>query len=288
MVTYIRKDKIKDWHEIRALDNVVADFVFVSIDDVERRWHPHLETFPYYEVVYVCSGSLVMWMSGRPVAGGKGDIFIVKPGVPHREQSPPGKRSQLLCLATGFRRKSGRRCRFPLDLPRKIHLRAGHVVERVLLAIANEAYHRGVAYSAAIASYTMQMFIELAREARSATVPHMDVGEIRRNRLASEARQFIEGHYAQDLSLARIAQHFFLSPYHFSRIFKENNALSPIAYLTKVRMDNAKRLLRDPRLPIKAVAAQVGYDDPHYFTKVFTKEESVTPTTYRRASLLPA
>jgi len=288
MVTYIRKDKIKDWQQIRALDEVHPDFVFVSIDDVERLWNPHEETFPYYEVVYVCSGSLRMWLAGKAISGSKGDIFIVKPGVRHREESPPGKTSQLLCLATGFRRKSGRKCLFPLDLPPRIHLRAGHIVERVLLAIANEAYHRSVGYSAAISSHIMQMFIELGREARSATVPQMDVGEIRRNRLASEARRYIEENYAAELSLDQIAQHFFISPYHFSRIFKEANGMAPIAYLTKVRIANAKRLLRDPKLPIKAVAAQTGYEDSHYFSKVFAKEEGTTPTVYRRANLLPA
>jgi AraC-like DNA-binding protein/mannose-6-phosphate isomerase-like protein (cupin superfamily) len=288
MVTYIRKDTIRGWEQIKALDELVADFIFISIDDAERRWHPHEETFSFYELVYVCSGSLRMWLAGKPVNGAKGDIFIVRPGIPHREESPPGKSSQLLCLATGFRRKSGRKCRFPIELPAKIHLGAGHAVERLLLAIANEAYHRSVGYSAAIASYTMQIFIELFREARSATVKQVDVGEIRRNRLASEARRFIEENYAADLSLAQIAQHFFISPYHFSRIFKETNGVSPIAYLVKVRMDNAKRLLRDPKLPIKSIAVKVGYEDQHYFSKVFTREEGMTPSAYRQANVLPA
>ncbi len=287
MVTYIRKDAVKDWQDIPALDDVLPDFVFVSIDDAERRWHPRAESFPYYELVYVCSGSLVMWMSGKPHNGVKGDIFIVPPAVRHREESPPGKSSQLLCLATGFRRKTGKKCAFPISLPTKIHLRAGHAIERLLLAIANEAYHRSAGYSEAIASYIVLLFVELVRQSRSESLRHMDVGEIRRSRLASEARAFIERHYAADLCLTRIAQHFFISPYHFSRVFKETNGLSPIAYLTRVRMDNAKRLLRDPNLPIKAVAAKVGYEDSHYFTKVFLREEHTTPTEYRRTNLLP-
>jgi AraC-like DNA-binding protein/mannose-6-phosphate isomerase-like protein (cupin superfamily) len=287
MVTYISRDRVKDWEQVRALDDIRADFVFVSIDDEERLWNPAQVTFQYYELVYVCSGSLTMWMSGRPMSGGKGDIFIVPPGIPHREESPPGKRSQCLCLATALRRKGGRKCRFPFDLPGKIHLRSGHSVERCLLAIAGEAYHRAAGYSAAIASYTMQIFIELLRESREATVPPVDLGEIRRNRLASNARQFIERNCAAPLSLAQIAQHFFLSPFHFSRIFKRNNGLSPMAYLPRARMENAKRLLRDPERSIKAIAAEVGYEDPHYFTKVFTREERLTPTAYRRANMFP-
>ena len=167
----------------------------------------------------------------------------------------------------------------------RIHLEAGHLVERNLRAIASEAYHRSSGYAAAIASYTMQIFIDLVRSSRKVAVPDVDVGEIRRRRLAPEAKQFIEENYAQPLSLPEIAQHFFMSPYHFSRIFKENTGLSPIVCLTRTRMENAKRLLLDLDLTVKEIAVQVGYTDPHYFSKAFAKEEGMTPTAYRRKHL---
>lgn len=285
LVTYIRRDKVQDWQQIQALDDVTADFVFISIDDAERHWSPAETTFPYYELVYVCSGEMRMWMSGKATRGVIGDMFIVKPGVPHREESPPGRNCQLLCLATAFRKKSGRPCHFPLDLPNKVHLDVGHLVERNLRSIASEAFHRRVGYSAAISSYTMQIFIDLVRSARSVAVPEVAVGEIRRRRLVSEAKKYIEENSTAPLALFEIAQHFFMSPYHFSRIFKESAGVSPIAYLTRVRMERAKRLLLDPEIAVKAVAAQIGYNDPHYFTKAFTKEEGVTPTVFRRRGL---
>jgi len=284
-VTQIRREQVPDWKQLQALEGVTPDFVFISIDDAEREWSPGEETFPYYELVYVFAGELRMWLGGKPNDGIKGDLFVTKPGVPHREESPPGKNSQLLCLATGFKGKSGKRCKFPLDLPDKVHLETGHIVERCLRAIASEAYHRTLGYAAVIDAYIMQIFIELVRHARSVEAPQVDVGEIRRQRLATEAVQFIEQSYAAPLTLPEIAQHFFISPYHFSRIFKENTGLSPIAYLTKTRMVNARRLLLDPDLTVKAIAAQVGYHDPHYFTKAFAKEEGMTPTAYRRKNL---
>jgi len=288
MRTYIRRDDVKDWRQVEARRDTVAEFVFVSIDDAERHWDPAEETFPFYELVYVFSGRLVMWLDGTPLEGTKGDVFIVKPGVPHREESPPGSTCRLLCLATGFKGKGGRRRRFPLDLPDKVHLGAGHLVEQNLLAIANEAYHRREGYAAAISSHTIRIFIEIAREAQNVTMPRLDIGEIRRRRLARDARRFIEENYSAPLSLAEIAQHFFMSPYHFARVFKRTSGISPMAYLARVRMDNAKRLLLDPQRPVKAVAAEVGYDDPHYFCKVFTRHEGVSPTAYRRRHLPPS
>jgi len=280
--TYIRRDTVHNWQQIEGFDDITADFVFISIDDTQRRWSPGEETFPYYELVYVCSGELLMWLDGDATRGAQGELFVVKPGVPHREESPPGKRSQCLCLATGFRDGQGEPCGFPLDLPDKVRLDAGHIVERNLRAIAAEAYHRGVGYSAAISAYTMQIFIDLVRSARSVAVPDIDVGEIRRRRLATEAKRFIEANHSAPLSLPEIAQHFFTSPYHFSRVFKESTGLSPIAYLTRTRMEHARRLLLNPELTIKAVAAKVGYGDSHYFSRAFAKEEGLTPTEYRQ------
>jgi len=277
-----RIDKDKNWHPLRPLEHINPDFVFISIDDCERHHHPKEETFHFYELVYVLSGGLTMWLRGKPVRGGRGDIFIVKPGVPHREESPPEVGARLLCLATGFKRMDGKPCHFPLPLPEKVHLKEGHVVEKCLFAIANEAYHRLPCYSAAIDSHIMQIFIQIVREASAATAPPIDISEIRKRRLISDARKFIERAFSQPLTLKEIAQHFFLSPYHFSRMFKEMSGLPPIAYLNKVRMEKAKRLLLDTDEPVKAIAAKVGFSDPHYFSRSFLKYEGLTPSEFRR------
>jgi len=281
-VTYIRRDGVDDWHQSKVLDDIAADFVFISLDDAEREWSPAEETFSYYELVYVYRGELRMWLAGEAHGGAQGDMFIVKPGVPHREESPPGKASQLLCLATGFCDGRGRSCEFPLELPDRVHLESGHVVERCLRAIAAEAYHRRIGYSGAIDAHIMQIFIELVRSARSVAVPEVDVAQIRRRRLASEAARFIEENHAAPLSLPEIAQHFFMSPYHFARIFKDRTGMSPIAYLARIRMDNAKQLLLSTDLAVKEIAARVGYQDPHYFSRAFAKDEGVPPSAYRR------
>ena len=53
-------------------------------------------------------------------------------------------------------------------------------------------------------------------------------------------------------------------------------------YLTRVRLEEAKRLLRNPQYLIDEIAENTGYDDASYFTKVFKRYEGVTPTQYRK------
>ena len=286
-VTHFRRDRARDWDDSAELAAVTPEFVFVHLDEIPRRWACKVETFPHYELVYVYGGELRMWLAGTTHRGESGDLFVVKPGVPHREESPPDESSQLLCLATAFRRRDGTACEFPLPLPDKVHVAPGDLVERSLQAIAAEVYHKQVGYSAAIAAHTMRIFIDLLRAERAVQVPAVDLHKIRRTRLVSDARRFIQENLATPLSLAHVAQHFFVSPFHFSRVFKNEVGVSPMAYLTQARMERARQLLLEPDATVKAVAMEVGYPDSHYFAKVFVREQGLTPTEFQRRNVAP-
>ena len=72
-----------------------------------------------------------------------------------------------------------------------------------------------------------------------------------------------------------------ISPYYFSKLFKEEAGENFIEYLTKVRIAHAKELLRNPALSIKEICILSGYSDPNYFSRIFKKQEGVTPSEYR-------
>jgi len=100
--------------------------------------------------------------------------------------------------------------------------------------------------------------------------------------------EFIDQHYGSDLTLERVAQESFLSPSRFGHLFKSEMGLPFIAHLTKVRMQNARTLLKDPEKSIAQVALEMGYCDQSYFTKVFKKIEGITPKSFRRNYFFPA
>ena len=79
-----------------------------------------------------------------------------------------------------------------------------------------------------------------------------------------------------------IAQSVYLSPSYASRLFKKVQNMSLMEYLTRVRIEEAKRLLHNPQYLIDEIAENIGYDDASYFTKVFKRYEGVTPTQYRK------
>lgn len=72
-----------------------------------------------------------------------------------------------------------------------------------------------------------------------------------------------------------------LSPNHFSTIFSQEMGQTFIEYLTSVRMEKAKGLLRSTSMKTSEIAYAVGYKDPHYFSYLFKKTQECTPREYR-------
>ena len=94
--------------------------------------------------------------------------------------------------------------------------------------------------------------------------------------------RYLQAHLADDVSLGVLAEHFHLSPQYISQLFKSEIGVNFLAYLTGIRMEQAKKLLVTTDRPISDVADLTGYGDYRVFTKVFKKAEGITPTQYRR------
>lgn len=94
-------------------------------------------------------------------------------------------------------------------------------------------------------------------------------------------KDYIREHMVENINVAEIAENLHFNPQHLMRVFKKKTGLSIVEYITQFRMDTAKNILRNSELPIRDIAAMVGYTDYAYFTRVFRKEVGRSPTQYR-------
>ncbi len=94
-------------------------------------------------------------------------------------------------------------------------------------------------------------------------------------------RQYLSEHYSENITLEELAENAGLSPAYLSSQFKKENGIGISDYLSSVRMDEAKKLLKGD-LPVNLIAEQVGFSDPKYFSRLFRKMIGIKPSEYRK------
>jgi AraC family transcriptional regulator len=94
---------------------------------------------------------------------------------------------------------------------------------------------------------------------------------------------YITEHLAEQISVQALAQLVELSPFHFSRVFKQTTGMTPHQFVTRERITRAQQLTRETSRSLIEIALEVGYSNPSHFAKVFRKVAGVTPTEFRSA-----
>jgi AraC-like DNA-binding protein len=97
----------------------------------------------------------------------------------------------------------------------------------------------------------------------------------------AEARNFIRGHAAEQLTLRRVAVHVHVSERYLCKIFKRSTSMTLTEFLARVRVENAKKLLCNRRLRITDVAESAGFSSISQFNRVFRRYTRKSPTAFR-------
>lgn len=97
-----------------------------------------------------------------------------------------------------------------------------------------------------------------------------------------EAKKYIDEHYGEKIGLEDIAGIVGFNPTYFSMLFKKETGINVSAYLVNVRMEAAKKMLRETNEIILAIADSVGYKDSRYFSQLFVKTIGIKPALYRK------
>ncbi len=100
------------------------------------------------------------------------------------------------------------------------------------------------------------------------------------NAVIERACQFMQAHLGEPISRNVVAEHVYLSSSHFGHLFKQAKGMGYNAYLTQMRMEQAKKMLRKNKL-VAEVAAAVGYRDPKYFSEIFYQKTGCIPSDYK-------
>lgn len=99
--------------------------------------------------------------------------------------------------------------------------------------------------------------------------------------IMEKAKAYIEENFKESLTLEEVSKYVELSPFYFSKLFKEQFGLTFIDFITTVRMDFAMKEMADASKSLKEICYTIGYKDPNYFSRAFKKHTGRTPSEYR-------
>ena len=145
--------------------------------------------------------------------------------------------------------------------------------EEAARTTSSPMFVRGVAQ--AIAVHLVRNYSELSDSARG-DASSLPAFKLRR------VTDWMAEHLSEEFSLTRVAEQSGMSVFHFTRLFKRATGVPPSQYQIKLRMDAARRLLRETKRSIIAIGNEVGYSNPSHFARLFRKETGLTPSEYRK------
>lgn len=103
-------------------------------------------------------------------------------------------------------------------------------------------------------------------------------------RIVASAIDYINAHFAEQISLDDISRAAAVSPQHLCRMFRSSMDTTPAEYLVKRRLQASKQLMISSNEPIERIALLCGFSTGNYFSMVFRKYEGITPGSYRKGT----
>lgn len=126
------------------------------------------------------------------------------------------------------------------------------------------------------------------------TIAHISAALERKRRISNEAKRlvrqamgYIHKNFSESMSRRDIAQQIGITEDHLTFCFRQELGVTPIQYLQRYRINQAKRLLKESELTITEIAFNVGFSDSGYFSRLFHRETGLSPETYRHTSTKP-
>lgn len=105
----------------------------------------------------------------------------------------------------------------------------------------------------------------------------LPIGKLRK------VENFVRERLDEEISVDALAELVELSPFHFSRVFKQATGMAPLQFITRERIARAQQLIRETSHSMLDIALDVGYTSPSHFARIFRRMVGVTPTEFRSA-----
>jgi AraC family transcriptional regulator, arabinose operon regulatory protein len=254
------------------------DFRWGSVFECEYDWTWRVRGLPSWDLWYVTSGK--GWIADRKSRTeiSFGDCVLLRSGVSYRSWHDPEQPLRFIAIHFEFLDEWGERLRLAeQDYPPFIRRIGLPELFRELLTRAIDSYREGRQERAAVWLQTALM--EMLRQ---------DATEWPAGLLGEQARKIdeicrrIRAHPGRPVRIDDLASELYVTPEHFSRIFRRLHGISPRAFVTRTRIEAAQNLLINSGHSIGRISDLLGYENPFYFSRQFKSQVGVSPSAFRK------
>ena len=256
-------------------------------NDENENYPPHWHT-PFEVIMPVKNGYTVV-VGEQHYELREGDILLICPGIVHELFAPES--GERIIFQPSLSQIQIRELDLLISLLRPAVLITKEefpdfhpVAQKQMLEIKEEYFLCEPYYETAIYSRFMRILVDIGRLHGALKHPVSDASNSRQKDYLDKflyITNYINEHFAENLSLEQVADLAGFSKYHFTRLFKQYTDTSFYKYLNQKRIDYAKTLLLDPDLPVIDVALQCGFSSLSAFLRMFKQLNKCTPTEFR-------
>ncbi len=245
----------------------------------ERRHGEHL----FVLALGRCSGEISTASGLRAARQGRGGVCLIPSGEPFATRLGGDTECLGIYLDPSLVARAAREGAARFEVVARSNPR-DPVVGRIGMALLAEAETSAPGGRLYVESLANVLAVHLLRHyTAEGAAPARSVGGLSGARLR-RLLSFIEEHHGRDLSLDDLACEAGMSTFHFAREFKRATGTTPHQHLLRLRVERAKALLSEGRLPLAEIGLETGFSHQSHFTRQFRRLTGTTPQVYRLTS----
>lgn len=260
----------KEIHDILAyLESIDPTKVhFLNCDKVEKYPVHKMEkhSHDFFEFFYFLDGRGQIRTPDKTLHVSHYDMIVFPPGVSHEEFSDTIQPEELIFICASIPTTQSYQASFQMrDLEGNL--------QWLFTQVLSEFRSKRSFSQEVIQRYLESILYLIKRYYKSYEPRPLDSFEF--------CLRYIHDHFQESLTLDHLASLCYMSQSYLSRVFKKQIAMSPMKYLSLVRIEKSKEFLHREKLSVRSAAFRVGFEDYHYFCRVFKKITGITPSEYK-------
>lgn len=272
-------------------DSNLSDFnfelLYITKSKFENDWHSIAHIHPFMEIFFITEGNGSFQLENNIVNVKKNDLIIINPNCLHTEKSNLNK-CPLEYIALGidnfsinfFNLNNQKFSNYDSKNYHVINIeKNSHTMLKQLNLIIDEINLKNYKYEIACKSILSLFIVNIFRMIPSISILQNEKKNL--NLECAKIKNYLDSHYSENITLETLSSLSYMNKFSLIHDFTKQIGTSPISYLIKKRVIEAKSLLETTNYSIKDISSIVGFSNSSYFSQMFKKQTQFSPKQYR-------